>query len=773
MILFFSIPALAESHLKITNIATIAPDIIEIVIQEGFIKHGKQIEYQASSRDLVDRTDVHRWVKRDGKLIGAAVGKEGKIFIPFDTLVGEKLDVRQAAARRNYWISSKEDADYRARIIPEKIYRKSKPTDLGRVQPGDFKASMEHRIFLKLPEPLEEEKSYRIEFNKLPFENETFFFSPRKTRSSAVHVSQIGFSPEDPVKAAFLSSWLGNGGGHAYREGLTFELLDDNTGKSVFQGKVALSKDREDRTEDAYKRNYNKTDVYIMDFSSCQKPGTYRICVEGVGCSYPFPIGKDVWEEAFTLSARGFYHKRSGVAIGPPYTEFRRERGFHPDDGVKVFQSTTPLMDTGNGLNKKDSNFGNLVKGRTDIIVPDAWGGYMDAGDWDRRIQHLDASRLLIDLAMLFPQYFEELSLNIPESGGTLPDIVDEALFNIDFYRRLQTREGGIRGGIESEEHPRYGETSWQESLTIIAYAPGIWSSYYYAGVAARTALLLASRDKALSKTYRESALSAMTWAEREFEKDSNKSYSHEVNDSRNLAAAELYRLTGEGKWHDLFLRTTALKDGRAELFQWQSHDQREAAWVYARTKRKRDEDIQGNCTRALIREADNRIASIIRTGFRWAKYEWMPVVGGVLSSPDGISLVRAHVLTGESKYHDALIYACQTGLGANPGNICYTTGLGHQSPRHALDIDARLTGQPVPPGLTVYGPLDTEGYNNHWDQRLIKDFLFPSRDKWPTLEAFFDVFWNPLVCEYTIHNPMARNAYVWGYMAAVSRQGS
>jgi hypothetical protein len=52
---------------------------------------------------------------------------------------------------------------------------------------------------------------------------------------------------------------------------------------------------------------------------------------------------------------RGFYHQRSGIALGEPYTTFKRQRPFHPDDGLKVYASKAPLMDTGNGLNKKDS----------------------------------------------------------------------------------------------------------------------------------------------------------------------------------------------------------------------------------------------------------------------------------------------------------------------------------------------------------------------------------------------------------------------------------
>ena len=163
---------------------------------------------------------------------------------------------------------------------------------------------------------------------------------------------------------------------------------------------------------------------------------------------------------------------------------------------MKVYASKTPLIDTGNGLNQKDTNFGNLVKGKTDEIVPDAWGGYMDAGDWDRRIHHLKVSRLLLDLADQFPEYFASVSLNIPESGNGLPDVVNEALFNIDCYRRLQTLDGGVRGGIESSEHPRRGEASFQESLDVMAYAPDAFSSYVYAGAAARAAHWLAAATR-------------------------------------------------------------------------------------------------------------------------------------------------------------------------------------------------------------------------------------------------------------------------------------
>jgi endoglucanase len=426
-------------------------------------------------------------------------------------------------------------------------------------------------------------------------------------------------------------------------------------------------------------------------------------------------------------------------------------------------------METGNGLNSSDSNFGNLVKGATTIVVHDAWGGYMDAGDWDRRIQHLDATRLLLELYELFPGYFAGINLNIPESDNSLPDIIDEALFNLDCYKRLQVDEGGIRGGIESEEHPRRGEASWQESLKVYAYEPGIWSSYIYAGVATRAAYILADIDGAVSDVYRESGIRAMEWAERIYRKGISDTYKNEVRDQRNLAAAELFRLTGDSKWNTIFLETTVFTRPGMSLYIWKDHEQRHAPWVYSMTDDPLvDPEIRDNCYSAIISEATERLAICHKTGFRYAKDKWMPAGWSVFSAPDAISLVRAHILTGDEKYLRGIILACQTGLGANPLNISYTTGVGHNYPANVLHLDSRLTYQPPPPGLTVFGPMEyqCQADSAEWALNIVRPYIFPDVKQWPAIECFWDVFWFPPICEFSIHSPMARNMYAWGYLA-------
>jgi endoglucanase len=742
-------------------VGLVAPDIVGVTFRCGRAVYGSQIPYVARPGDRVD-PGKDRWVTRDGKVIGALVGADRKILHTMDRLQGEPFAADWGRADR-YAVT----LGSRPPSPPVRLFRKSKPADLARTGAWQFQSPTEDVVYLKLPRAVMPGERVVVACGGARRWSRSFVLRSDRARSEAVHVSQIGFRPDDPAKVAFLSCWLGDGGGLTYEPVPAFRVVNARTGAVVLSGRARLGKPASAADEDAYKSNHNLTDVYEMSIASLRKPGTYRVEVVGIGCSYPFDVGPDVWRKAFTVSARGFYHQRSGVPLGPPYTRFRRPRSFHPADGVRVLASTTGLMDTGNGLVNEGSNFGNLVRGATTEVVPNTWGGYMDAGDWDRRIQHLDATRLLLELAWQFPAAFRTLRLNIPESGSGLPDIVSEALFNLDCYRRMQTRAGGIRGGIESEEHPRHGEASWQESLRIFAYAPCVWSSYVYAGVAARAAGVLEPIKPALARTYRASALKAMAWAEAELPRRADKKDPHQVRDARNLAAAELFRLTGDARWNRVFLETTAFRTSDADLFVWQDHDQGDAAWVYVRTVFPADRAVLLNCRRALLKEADQRVEQGRRTAFRWTGNPWRPFGWGAFTAPDGVSLARAHHLTGEVKYLEALVLACQAGAGANPSNLCYTTGLGHRSPEHPLHIDSRITHQPPPPGLTVGGPRDVKADSKGWEHKLLAPACYPPPDRWPNAEAYFDVFWYPTMCEFTVHSPMAQNAYVWGYLAA------
>src|SRR5687768_11043832 len=58
-------------------------------------------------------------------------------------------------------------------------------------------------------------------------------------------------------------------------------------------------------------------------------------------------------------------------------------------------------------------------------------GGHHDAGDFDLRAGHTQIPQVLLRAYELNPSKFTDGQLHIPESGNGIPDLLDEALWNI------------------------------------------------------------------------------------------------------------------------------------------------------------------------------------------------------------------------------------------------------------------------------------------------------------------------------------------------------
>jgi len=186
------------------------------------------------------------------------------------------------------------------------------------------------------------------------------------------------------------------------------------------------------------------------------------------------------------------------------------------------------------------------------------------------------------------------------------------------------------------------------------------------------------------------------------------------------------------------------------------------------------DAQVQTHARRALLAEADQRAQMSLATGFGWTNDPMGWVGWGQQSALTySLSLVRADALTGEAKYLAALCRAAQFGAGANPLNITLTTGVGHDWPRHPLHIDSRVTNQPPPAGITVYGPLDPVPHGPDrpldWATRKMQEAhaIHPEARAWPALESYWDIFMHPASAEYTVFQTIGPNAYLWGYLAA------
>ena len=672
-----------EAAPSVEHVAALAPDLLQLTIQAGRIPAVKLVPYSPQPGDEVRPNDSevvawpegqgkgelavvgeHLSLYRDGKQIGFVSGDRSQM-LPVETVVGDPLDERLVDRPQGYAIRSSDDAAYSSPTPPVEVYRKSKPTN--HTHPAR-EAAMVHRVILKLPEPMTEGATYAIELGGVNTRQETveYVHDPRNTRSDAVHASQVGYRPDDPFKVAHLSTWLGTGGGLAYDVG-SFELIDQG-GETVFTGTVEEVKGVGEAELLKEEKDYAKTAVYALDFGDFDGTGTFRVFVPGVGTSGPIPIGDDVWTDAFKTSMKGLLHHRSGIALGAPFTDYERPRPHHPDDGFEVFEFDIPLQVAQsaevNAAAKKILKSGNLPPTRDS-----AWGGYMDAGDYDRRSQHLEVTYLLLELFGLFPDFYEGMALALPpeEADNGLPDVLDEALFNLAFYRRLQRDDGGVGGGVEASSHPREAETSWTESLFLGTFAPDSYTSHHFAANAAKFARLAGSYDATLAAEYREAATKAFDWAEAhlgDFRPDGGQATN--VAEVRQLAAVELLGLTGEAQYDEIFRSLTSLADGDGEAGE-------AAAFAYARLPEGvGDPAVKEKAKRHVVALADAAVGFAQGNAFGISTpYEGLPVIGfvGYFSAPGIVSraLPRAHHLTGDETYLAGAIRSANFAAGGQP----------------------------------------------------------------------------------------------------------
>jgi endoglucanase len=760
-----------EQSPAVTSITTVAPDILAVQIDAGRVVPSQLSPYKPEPGDRQKPGEMRQTggkgtvLVRDGRDVGLLIGRKKDALVTFESMQGELLSEVLMGYAPIYQVSSADDPGYARPQQPQKVYLKCKPTDWALYV---NKFPMRYMVYLVLPRPLIQGKSYTVDLSDLNVRQprHTFRYSPKEFRSDAVHVNQIGFRPDDPVKRGFLSIWLGTGGAHAYEEDLKFELLDEATDSSVYSGRVRLSLAADQPERMATGGNYNKTDVYQMDFGDFRQPGRYRLYVEGVGCSYPFEIGTDVWESAFLVQMKGFYNERSGTELGPPYSQFRKPPDFNPHYGEPVYQSTYSILDEGD-------HFRGIEEGRTDELVPDAWGGYHDAGDWNpRRVTHLSATMLQLELMGMYPDYFAKLDLNIPHDYD-VPDLLNEVLFELDLFRRLQKPDGGVPYGIETNGDPDPGTVSWHQEKTPYVYAPDIYSSYFYASAAARAARVLEDYGPRLSESYRRSGLEAMRWAEERWARGAlEKSVENlrwRVRDARNRAALELYVLTRDPHWHDVFLQNTCLKDPNGRLAVWGLHDQRDAVFAYARLPEGMgDAVLKQTAVLALCAEADMALQYAAGNAFHLGPANLGVMRFGFYGTPAGaMDMVRAHYVTGRKEYLDGALAAAMFSSGGNPQNSTYTVGLGSRWPMHPLHVDSRMTGQPPPEGLTTYGNYDFLHWPPTWPMTIVLSKLcIPSVWDWPLTEDYFDIFFFPVEDEFTV-DAWGPCCFVWGYFAA------
>ena len=580
--------------------------------------------------------------------------------------------------------------------------------------------------------------------------------------SPVIRLGELGWGATDE-KLAYVSVWSGLNSAIGNIEGTTARVLDLSSDEEVLSVSGQAFQQTVDEGE-LWRGDLTGAPTTIFDFSALEAPGRYRLCIDNIGCSTPFDITIDgPWQAMTATVARALFHQRSGIALEQPFTSFSRPRPYHPDDGLFVEASTQTLVEDPNGRGEGEP-FTDLVSARTGNEVLEAWGGHFDAGDWDRRIQHLWMARRLTDLVELFPDSTGALELNIPESGDEVPDLLDEARWTLDLFARLQNEDGAIRGGIEAAGYSPIGTTSWTEEFDVFAYAPDAWSTSIYAGVAADMAFVLEQYDPEEADRYLDSAIRALNWAEANL--DTVPADDEDIDVQRSIAAVSVYRATADEQWHDLFLELSPLATG-TDPEPCVLATSCESNWRYATLPSSLGQsDVRARAVDSIIDIADQLLFVGETTAFGWAPEA--PNIQLIWSNgpsiPHSVGVMRAFLLTGDEKYRDQAVRNASFVLGGNPAGLTYLTGVGTENPRQPLLVDQRNSDLQIWPGTPIYGVFTPWLLPDWYLDFFARDAgTTPDPAGWPTLHSFFDQGVFAGQSEFTVQQSHAEAIWTFG----------
>lgn len=723
---------------------------------------------------------------RDGEVHYRDTGKGESAFLGHsfaegdDSLIvfGERLNLERVIKAEAWTITSIDDNQWHP-VHPADVFRKSKPMNTDHT----LSSELDHWIFLKLPTPLKQGKKYIIQLpSNIGSDKNTaeLHYDIYHSQSEAVHVNIMGYTPDQPLHAADLYLWMGDGGQRDYSSyvGKRVWLYNVDTKKKTQVGKVSYWKPMSDFKFEANRKNDTGSDVWNIDFAYSQ-PGRYRLVVEDVGCSMDFDINKEVYFEPYHYSVRGYYYMRLGEKPNPNISPIPRQPAFIPEVdpvGFTVYKTDLhpwhpdwrkirgDVWDEPHFKPALQSTFWQhrLPGNPVNTVVR---GGHSDAFDWDRHLAHVSNIYDLLLPYLLTNGRINEDNLNITESGNGIADIVDEARNEVDFF--LSIRDG---------EAYSQGVTNPSKEWTIMFQA-GCTTMAAWAN-AANCAMLadcfrVAGIDS-LQQYYTAEAIKAFRFAEKQENHQLNDFQqigdgSMKGRDFRQMAAAYLYNTTGDRVWEDIMAEGSIVKTPESRIWNTREGYQIWGTAAYLVCPRERHySELYDNMKKSVCYEANenhvkpssSRPSRRTTNDSRWQTSENLQL------------LMLAHYVTSDRvlrvQYEHAMYIDADWCLGRNPSNTIEMTGLGQ---RHITDCYTTGRNDGVPgshPGQTPFNGTETWSRGDGGDAQILLQRCYPAwTEGWPSQESFFNQRYMWVNGEFTpretMRGKMALLAYLYG----------
>lgn len=515
-----------------------------------------------------------------------------------------------------------------------------------------------------------------------------------------VNVNQFGYLPDAP-KYGMIAGMD--------EQPTAWSLLDAETGQRVADGMTTAGR-MDGASGDL---------VQMADFTAVTRPGRYILVMDNVR-SVPFRIGGDLYHPLKVDALRYFYLNRSGIPLDKKYAgDWSRPAGHLSDDAVTCFKGRDAEGTQWDGCD----------------YTLNARGGWYDAGDYGKYVVNGGiAVWTLQNLYERLPQAFADGSLNIPESGNGVPDILDEARWEMEFLLAMQVPGDQPQAGMV---HHKLHDERWTQiplmpPSRVNNAMPGNGRSLMPPSTAATlnlaaTAAQCARIWKAIDTAFAQRCLQAAETAWQAANANPIFVYGNipgqgggnyddtNVDDEFYWAAAELFVTTREDiyrafvKASPFFTGFPGLTPNDAAPMNWGSTAALGTISLAMLSPCLTDDEmavLQGQ----IVTAADHILSIISDEGYRVSlrpnMYHWGSN-SDVLNN--AIILALAHDFTGDARYLHGVAESMDYLLGRNALGFSFVSGYGTktlQHPHHRFWANQPGRGfPPPPPGAVAGGP--------------------------------------------------------------------
>ena len=420
--------------------------------------------------------------------------------------------------------------------------------------------------------------------------------------------------------------------------------------------------------------------VQLVDFSDVKAAGTYSIKMGGQTLRSDLKILDKAYEDVAKASIKWFYYQRASMALESSYAGKWARAAGHTNATAKLHSST----------------------GASGTIQSSK--GWYDAGDYGRyTVNSGITTYTLLSLYEHFPQYFNTLKWNIP-AEGSLPDLLAEIKYNLDWMLTMQASDGGVYHKLTSLGFP--GDVMpAQDNSELYVIGKSTAGTFDFAAVMALASRIYKPFNASFATQCLNAAKNAFAWGQQHPSQNylanpsdvSTGAYENDnPNDEKVLAGTELYITTGDASYK---------QSGSSEYVSYWGDVMGLATYEKATHQTQFGGDAN-EAKQKILGTADNFV-NRAESGFGvvMAKDDFVWGSNAVASN-QGVWLLHAYYLTGEQKYYKAAVKVLDYLLGKNPLDMSFVTGFGTKSPKmpHHRPSTSDNIEEPIP-GMLVGGP--------------------------------------------------------------------